>query len=97
MFLFSKVFMTIWLTFALVWTILAALAVLRIVRDDPGKLGGGPMALLFPLAGLGFFVVGIVFIRFCWWLSRNDIPFLTSVIQQALTRGALPETARRDS
>lgn len=87
MFLFSKVFMTIWLTFALMWTIVAVLVVLRVVRDDPGRLGGGSATLLFPIIGLGFFVVGIVFIRFCWWLSRSDIAYLSSVIQQALAQG----------
>lgn len=86
MFLSSKVFMTVWLAFALVWTILAALAVLRAVRDDPGKLDGGAMPLLFPLVGIGFFVVGVAFVRACWWLSRNDIPYLTSVIQAALSQ-----------
>lgn len=86
MFLFSKIFMTVWLTFALVWTILAALAVLRAVRDDPRKLGGGAITLLSPLVGIGFFVVGIAFVRACWWLSRNDMAYLTSVIQAALTQ-----------
>jgi hypothetical protein len=87
MFLFSKIFMTAWLTFALVWTIMAAWVVLRTVRDDPGRLGDGTLALLFPLIGLGFFVVGIGFIRGCWWLSRNDMAYLTSVIQKALSPG----------
>ena len=45
------------------------------------------VTLLFPIIGLGFFVVGIVFIRFCWWLSRSDIAYLSSVIQQALAQG----------
>ena|SRR5438552_5370954 len=79
MFLFSKIFMTTWLTFALVWTILAALSVLRALR-------GEAMAALPPLFGIGFFVFGIALVRTSWWLSRNDIPYLTSVIQAALNQ-----------
>ena len=76
MFLFSKVFMTTWLSFALVWTILAES--LSVARDGPRSL---------PLVGLVFFAVGIGFIRGCWWLSRNDIAYLTSVIRAALSPG----------
>ena len=43
------------------------------------------LTLLFPLYGLCFVVAGIAFLRFCSWLSRNDIPYLTSVIQRALS------------
>ena len=75
MFLFSKILMTIWLAFALVWTGVAVFAVSRSPK----------LTLLFPLYGLGFVVAGIAFLRFCWWLSRNDIPYLTSVIQRALS------------
>lgn len=76
MFLFAKILMTMWLTFALLWTCVAALAVLR----------DGAMTLFFPLYGFGLFATGIAFLRVCWWLSRNDIAFLTSVIQRALSR-----------
>jgi len=85
MFLFSKVFMTIWLSFALVWAILAEFVVLRTVSKDPGRLGEGAMALSFPLVGLVFFAAGIGFIRGCWWLSRNDMAYLASVIRSALS------------
>jgi hypothetical protein len=81
MFLFTKIFATIWLSFALVWGILAAFAVLRTVSDDPGRLGDGAMAL----SGLAFLAAGIGFIRGCWWLSRNDMGYLTTVIRSALS------------
>ncbi len=87
MFLFSKVFMTVWLAFAVVWTLLAAFAVIMAVSDNPGKLGGQPMTLLFPLVGVAFFVAGVAFVRFSWWLSRKDMTFLEPVIRQALSRG----------
>jgi hypothetical protein len=75
MFLFTKVFMTIWLSFALVWAILAE--VVSVALDGPRSL---------PLVGFVFFAAGIGFIRACWWLSRNDMAYLTSVIQRALSR-----------
>jgi hypothetical protein len=90
MFLFSKVFMTVWLTLALVSTILAAIGVLRPVQDGLGNLDGGRMTLV-PLIGIGFFFFGILFVRGCWWLSRNDMTYLTSVIQAALSQ----ETSNR--
>ena len=43
------------------------------------------MALSFPLVGLVFFAAGIGFIRGCWWLSRNDMAYLASVIRSALS------------
>jgi hypothetical protein len=87
MFLFTKVFMTIWLSFALGGTILTEFVMLRTVRNDPGRLGDGAMALSFPLVGLVFFAAGIGFIRGCWWLSRNDMAYLSSVIRSALSPG----------
>jgi hypothetical protein len=76
MFLFSKVLMTIWLSFALVWAILAEF--LSVAHDGPKSL---------PLVGFVFFAAGIGFIRGCWWLSRNDMAYLTSVIRSALSPG----------
>jgi hypothetical protein len=83
MFLFSKVFMTVWLAFALVWTITSAVAALRAVGRGHAK----PMAMLFPLVGVLFFLTGVGFVRCCWWLSRNDMAFLGSVIRAALQHG----------
>ena len=82
MFLFSKILMTIWLAFALVWTGVAVFAVTR----------SPTLTLLFPLFGLCFVVAGVAFLRFCWWLSRNDMPYLASVINTALNRSPGPTT-----
>jgi len=88
MFLFSKIFMTAWLGFALVLTIIAAAATLQTVMGSDANPQKDPMTLLFPLVGIGFFLAGVAFVRGCWWLSRSDIAFLTSVIQAALRDGA---------
>ena len=84
MFLFSKIFMTAWLGFAVVLTIIAAAATLHTVMRSDANPEQDLMTLLFPLVGIGFFLAGVAFVRGCWWLSRSDIPFLTSVIQAAL-------------
>jgi hypothetical protein len=83
MFRFSKIFMTIWLVFALLWTVLAAAAALKAVAED-GATMYDPVAWLVPLVGVLFFLAGVAFVRGCWWLSRKDMVFLTSVIQAAL-------------
>jgi len=89
MFLFSKVFMTVWLAFALVWTILAALAALKGAGQNPAGSQHDLVGLLIPLGGVLFFLAGIGFVRGCWWLSRNDMAFLESVIRGALHREAV--------
>jgi len=95
MFLFSKVFASIWLAFALLWTILAAFAVLKGAGRTPTGSQQDLVALLIPLGGVLFFLAGIGFIRGCWWLSRNDIPFLESVIRGALHREASSSAIER--
>ena len=92
MFLFSKIFMSVWLSFWLIWTLLAALSVLGI-----GDVQAPPST---GLIGVVFFVAGILFVRFCWWLSRSDMKYLTGVITQALhtqpsSPPNMPQTARR--
>ena len=98
MFRLSKIFMTIWLVFALLWTVLAAAAALKAVAED-GATIYDPVAWLVPLVGVLFFLAGVAFVRGCWWLSRKDMVFLTSVIQAALQDVRLPGppagTARR--
>ncbi len=95
MFLFSKVFTTIWLALALLWTILAAFAALKGAGRTPTGSQQDLVALLLPLGGVLFFLAGIGFVRGCWWLSRNDIAFLESVIRGALHREAPNSTIER--
>jgi hypothetical protein len=93
MFRLSKIFMTIWLVFALIWTILATAAALRTVVQDRGRIYDDPVAWLVPLVGVLFFLAGVAFVRGCWWLSRKDMVFLTSVIQAALHDVRRPDPA----
>ena len=101
MFLFSKIFMSVWLSFALIWTFLALLSVLGMSSVQASPSSGNPLFIsLFPLIGAGFFVAGILFVRFCWWLSRSDMKYLTDVITRALHPQAgspqdTPQAARR--
>jgi hypothetical protein len=87
-----KAFMTFWFGFCLLWTVLAILPLLA--RD--------PRTWWFPLAGLGMFAAGTAFLCFCKWISRKDIPWLSAVIQNALSKeppnnrlqGDAPQAAR---
>jgi hypothetical protein len=86
MFLFTKVFMTCWLVFFLVAAILSTLAAFNAVGEDLARVRDEPIASFSPLVAIMFLVAGVLFVRGCWWLSRNDIVFLTSVIRDALTK-----------
>jgi hypothetical protein len=70
----TKVFMCFWLGFCLIWTLGAAAAV---AHDS-----GAPRAL--PLGGLGMFGMGIALVAGGKTLSREDISWLSSTIQDAL-------------
>jgi hypothetical protein len=72
----TKAFMCFWLGFCLLWTFGATVAV---AYDS-----GAPKAL--PLAGLGMFGVGIAFVAGAKALSRDDVSWLSSAIQDALER-----------
>jgi hypothetical protein len=74
---FAKALMTFWLGFCLFWTSLAALAVV-LARD--------PHVWWFPLTGAVMFGVGVAVVWFLKWMSRNDIAWLSRVIQDSLSR-----------
>lgn len=88
MFLFTKIFMSIWLGLALFLPIFAFF--LRIF-DTSGTVTPveNPLwASIFPfLIGIGFFLFGILFARFCWWLSKSDMEDLKNVMTRALQSG----------
>jgi hypothetical protein len=69
-----NVFMTFWLGFCALWTLLAAISAFA-----------KPEAWFFPLVGVGMFAAGVAFVRFCQWLARNDEAWLANVIRQALS------------
>lgn len=85
-----KAFMTFCLAFMLIWTIGAAFATLKPLVDDTGRLTEEPMLFLLPIFGVASLVLGIGFVRFGWWLSRNDMRYLASVIERALQKERLP-------
>ena len=87
-----KAFMTFWFGFCLLWT---ALAILPLLARDPHTWW-------FPFAGVGMFAVGVAFVALCKRLARNDVPWLSKVIQDALSKqppnsrfqGDAPQAAR---
>ena len=93
MFLFSKIFMSVWLGFALVWTILAAVAGL-VAGSSPSAppTHYSLAAILFPCIGIAFFLGGVAFLRSSWRLSRGDIDYLKTTMVRALDAqpGAAP-------
>jgi hypothetical protein len=85
MFLFSKVFMSVWLSFALFWTVSVTIATLLSGISSPTSAPCSASApLWFPLIGLSFLCIGVLFIRVCWWFSRGDIDYLKTVMSNAL-------------
>jgi hypothetical protein len=82
LFRFTKIFMTFWFTFILLWTTLASAAVIF----DVGLVREQPQMLLLPVGGVALFLVGLGFLRFGWWISRRDVDFLSAVISGALAR-----------
>jgi hypothetical protein len=84
MFRHSKVFMTIWLAFSLLWTLMAAAGAVLVMVGRAEQPPNEWWSLFFPLIGLGFFFLGVGFVRGCWWLSRSDMASIASVIEAAL-------------
>jgi hypothetical protein len=71
----AKAFMSIWLGFMLLWTLFTI----------PALLQHDANAWWFPFAGLGMLITGAAFVWFCKWLARNDVAWLTNVIENALS------------
>lgn len=76
----AQVFMTIWLSITLPFGL-----VMLAAQPDPWP---------FSLIGIGMFVFGVALLAFGKWLSRNDIAWLSAVIQGAL---AVPEHEPQDA
>jgi hypothetical protein len=71
----TKIFMSIWLGFCLLWTAGATVATLA-QRDTPGIL---------PLAGLGMFAFGSLLVSVGKSWARSDVLWLSEVIRKALS------------
>jgi hypothetical protein len=72
---FVKIFATVWFGFIVLWE---ALAVRSLIAGD-GRVWW------FPLAGVGLFAVGVAHVWLGKRCARGDIPWLTSLIQNALS------------
>ena len=78
----AKAFMCLWFSIALTIAAITLLGALKAIVEH--RLSDEPTALLAPLGPLAFLLVGVGFVRGCWWLSRGDIPYLAAVIEAAL-------------
>ena len=80
-FLFSKIFMIIWFSFALLWT---TLAIVQVVEAFSNQKNLPTEAFLFPVGGIAFIGIGVLFIKLCWRLSAKDIDYLKKVVTEAI-------------
>lgn len=87
-FIFSKIFMFFWLTFAAFWTLLAFFNTAATLVTDIQRIGNEPTQILFLIIGAAFFVIGILFIKGCWRLSSKDMEYLKEVICKALSESS---------
>lgn len=71
----TKVLMTIWFTFVLLWTLLT-LGLL--FKQDP-------QAWWFPIFGVALFCAGAVLVLVARWFARNDVAWLSRFIQGTLS------------
>ncbi|MFC5571611.1 hypothetical protein ACFPN1_16270 [Lysobacter yangpyeongensis] len=73
-----KTFLTFWFGFCLLWTVLATAA----VASSQDTLWW------FPFAGIGMLAAGAAIVQLGKYFARNDIAWLSKVIEAALSRGA---------
>ena len=70
-----KACITVWFGFCLLWTVLSlALLLMR-----------HPNTWWLPFIGVGMFASGVALVAFCKRLARNDTPWLSKVIRDALS------------
>ena len=85
-FLLSKIFMAVWFSFALLWTVIAIIQVAETFSSQTDRLSYE--AFLFPVGGIIFIGIGVLFIKLCWRLSAKDIDYLKNVVVEALTKNS---------
>jgi hypothetical protein len=73
---FVKLFMTFWFGFILLWLLLTS----AIVLHQPHA-----QTWWFSLSALSMLMFGVALVRFCKYLSHNDISWLSEIIKHALT------------
>lgn len=92
---FEKLFMTVWIGFALAWTMFSCLLAIGWLFN-PNRNVDDP-SYWFPFMGVAFVIVGRYFVKFCWWLSSGDIKYLSRVIQDSLSSDVGPVGPNRAS
>ncbi|WP_093283306.1 hypothetical protein [Verrucomicrobium sp. GAS474] len=80
-FLLIRLFGTLWLSFAALWTLLAVLVASKMHRD----LAPTSQVIVPPLMGVFMCLIGTLFFRFGWKASQKEILKLSSPIQEALS------------
>jgi hypothetical protein len=74
---FVKGFLTLWFGFSVLWTVCATTVIfLKRFYEE----------WWFPLAGTGMFLVGVALVSLAKWFSRNDVAWLSKVINKALSK-----------
>ena len=94
-FFISKIFISVGFVFIVAWTVVATIAIVRSIIACPEDFLS-KFETYFPLIGVGFLMVYILFLRFSWWLSRKDIDFLTNIITKALSNESQNKVATAD-
>lgn len=70
-----KVFNTFWFGFCLLWTMIATFVVASSKND----------MWYFPLFGVGMLILGALVVQTGKWFARNDVAWLSRVIEAALS------------
>jgi hypothetical protein len=73
-----QIFMTFWFGFCLLWTAITTVGTMAHPQNPP----------ILPLFGLGMIVGGVVLVLVGKWFARNDIEWLSGVINKALNADA---------
>ncbi len=79
---FVKVFMSVWFGFF-------ALCIFLGIRPI---LAGDPSAWWLPVFGIGIFLAAVALVWGCKWLARNDVAWLSEIIQYALSSNEPPDS-----
>jgi hypothetical protein len=77
----TRLFMTVWLGFAVFMSAYSVFLGLFVAMAD-----GNWSAFLGVPAGVAFFAIGVGLLRSGWWWAREDIAVISSVINKALRR-----------
>ena len=83
-FWFPKIFMTIWLSFSLLWIGLAFIPLFQTLADQANKLSYE--VFILPIFGIAFSCIGVLILKLSWRLSIKDIDYLKKIVIEALTK-----------